>query len=786
VKHARPHAISSAPRLVAWLVVLGLGAGAATHAAMFWVWRWMRQSQLELVGQHDAMATLSREVNRRGKTERLEVMRLLDGESVEGSDGSNPPVSIAGYDPELAGVLAGLNSAMKRSAELKARSRSWLARHLESESAVEAARARVQSSMEALRAGVNEADGRQRLRIAAMLRERRAEGMKARADDELALVLARAPDTSGLLTELADIGVWCRQLELESKSDNLGDLTDNRIAPGLSRIRRSVRRLSSIPEFAGLVTVAQVDELEEAVFGSNWRSERPGESIVPGGGGWYGALAERRELARERTALRLELSRSAGLLDESTAALGSAISLITQGHTQRADRVYSTTGALLITGSCIVAGAFAMTAWRIVRSVRRQVVEIEQANAALDRAMHAARAADAAKSQFLANMSHEIRTPMAAIIGYADLLRDPGQPAESRAEFAATIRRNGEHLLAIINDILDLSKVEAGQLCVERVAVSPVQLIEDVRSLMSVRAHEKGITLAVAYRFPLPSSIRTDPLRLRQILVNLVGNAIKFTNEGGVTITVGLDGADTSEPRLRLDVQDTGIGIPAEQAGRLFRPFVQGDDTMSRRFGGTGLGLTIARRLAGLLGGDITLRSEPGKGSTFTATIATGPLDAAGMVDRLPGGIGDMRSPFGAVEGVPQQLRARVLLAEDGEDNQRLICHHLRRAGVEVSVACDGREAVRLAAEAQGSEAPFDLVLMDMQMPELDGYAATRLLRQRGFRGPIVALTAHAMEGDRERCLEAGCDSYAAKPIARDDLLRIVHRWTGGARRSAA
>ncbi len=386
-----------------------------------------------------------------------------------------------------------------------------------------------------------------------------------------------------------------------------------------------------------------------------------------------------------------------------------------------------------------------------------------------------AEAANRAKSEFLANMSHEIRTPMAAILGYADLLLDPAQSEFDRIECVQTIRRNGDHLMTLISDILDLSKIEANRMTVECVPCSPAAVIADVASSLRPRAEAKGLSLEVEYATPLPDSIPSDPTRLKQILLNLAGNAVKFTDTGGVRVIAhfSTDGEDAAG-RLSIDVVDTGIGMTAEQIAHLFQPFTQADTSMARRFGGTGLGLVISRRLAHLLGGDISVSSIPGQGSTFTATILTGPPGAALMVQAAP----ESRAftvPL-ARKDTDRNVRldgARILLAEDGPDNQRLVSFHLRKAGAEVTIADNGRTAVAKAL-ASLTETPFDVILMDMQMPELDGYGATKHLRASGYHRPIIALTAHAMAGDREKCLGAGCDDYATKPIDRTHLLSII------------
>jgi signal transduction histidine kinase/CheY-like chemotaxis protein len=390
----------------------------------------------------------------------------------------------------------------------------------------------------------------------------------------------------------------------------------------------------------------------------------------------------------------------------------------------------------------------------------------------------AAEQASAAKSEFLANMSHEIRTPMTAVLGYADVLFEEGnlqQAPPQRLDAIITIRRNVRHLLGIINDILDLSKIEAHKLAVEKIACSPGELLQDVRALVAVPADAKGLALELEYTTPIPATIHSDPTRVRQILVNLAGNAIKFTEIGRVRICASYIPGPT--PRIRFSIQDTGIGMSEEQIARLFRPFTQADSSSTRIHGGTGLGLTICKRLAELLGGAIEVRSQPSVGSEFALVLPTGPIEGVAMLSAAPSDAERARDAAPAAQARPR-LSVGVLLAEDGPDNQRLIGHFLRSAGAQVTIAENGRIAVELALQAWQHGEPFDVVLMDMQMPEMDGYAATRELRQRGYAGPIIALTAHAMSTDRERCCAAGCDEFETKPVNRDALFAKIRALT--------
>jgi PAS domain S-box-containing protein len=396
----------------------------------------------------------------------------------------------------------------------------------------------------------------------------------------------------------------------------------------------------------------------------------------------------------------------------------------------------------------------------------------------LKTAMGDAEAATRAKSEFLANMSHEIRTPMTAVLGYAELLLDGTlRDDEHRREAVVTMQRNGNYLLDLLNDILDLSKIEAGRVSVERLTFCPLELIADVRSLMASRALERGLVLDASAIDPIPATIHSDPTRLRQILVNLVGNAIKFTDRGRVDLRVRT-GEWNGAPTLHFDVIDTGIGMNEEQLERVFRPFTQADNSTTREYGGTGLGLTISKRLAVLLGGDLEVQTEPGRGSTFSVWQPLGSLHGVEMISDVHGKLAQMiESEVPASPAAATGLCAKILLAEDGLDNQRLIKLILTRAGAEVILAENGQAAIELVEATNDAGEPFDVILMDMQMPVVDGYEATRTLRERGFDGPIIALTAHAMAEDRAKCIEAGCDDYATKPIDRAKLVETVRSW---------
>ncbi len=414
---------------------------------------------------------------------------------------------------------------------------------------------------------------------------------------------------------------------------------------------------------------------------------------------------------------------------------------------------------------------------RLRESNRVLAEEIDRANALTERA----EAATLAKSTFLAHMSHEIRTPLTAILGYADIVRAESlgeDPLSPRAIAVDTIERAGEHLLALINDILDLSALESGKLTAEHVEASLAQVLVDIDRLMQARAAAKGVALETRLVSPIPARIRTDPTRLRQILLNLTANAVKFTESGRIEILAGLALRDSREV-LRIAVTDTGPGISHDQASRLFEPFRQADTSVTRRHGGSGLGLSISQRLAELLGGDVRLESTSrGIGSRFTLEIPLIPVPGCGVLSSFEECTREGRSQLPPRADIKApRLSGRILLAEDGEDNQRLIAFHLRASGADVTVAANGRIALALLDARQHTSTPFDLLVADMQMPELDGYTLARAVRERRWPIPVIALTAYAMPEDRQRCIDAGCDDYAAKPIQRLELLRTCRRW---------
>lgn len=392
----------------------------------------------------------------------------------------------------------------------------------------------------------------------------------------------------------------------------------------------------------------------------------------------------------------------------------------------------------------------------------------------LEKAKEAAEVANATKSAFLANMSHEIRTPLGAVLGFSELLLNEGISDEEKITAFEIIKRNGKLLSNIINDILDLSKVEAGKLEVEKVDVPFSEVMNEISSVLSLEATEKGIELKVVSEGIIPSHIQTDPLRLRQILFNIVGNAIKFTSRGSVEVTVKLLQVTDGPTKLAFIVRDTGPGIKKEQFDRLFIPFSQADVSTTRKFGGTGLGLVLSKKLANELGGDIVLsETVPGKGSTFVVTIDPGNVESVIFQSGQPESRQTNVMRLAEVKQSPDLRFMKVLVVDDSLDNQALIKKFLSLAGASIETANNGKEAVDKALSGD-----FDLVLMDLQMPEMDGYEATRILRDKGYRKPIIALTAHAMKEEKQRSLRSGFDNHLTKPIDHRALVKTLSDFT--------
>jgi PAS domain S-box-containing protein len=395
-------------------------------------------------------------------------------------------------------------------------------------------------------------------------------------------------------------------------------------------------------------------------------------------------------------------------------------------------------------------------------------------------AQKSAEAASQAKTQFLANMSHEIRTPLSAIMGFTELMLDPHLSDEEKTNNLLVVQRNSQQLLKIIDEILDISKVESGRLEIEKVETDLMDVFSSVISLLRVSAESKGIALRFRILTHIPDHVWSDSTRLRQILINVIGNAVKFTHQGFVEVqaTYGMLADGTSQ--LRLIVQDTGIGLDPETSQKLFTPFLQADSSTTRMYGGTGLGLALSRQLARAMGGDVWLeRTELEKGSSFAIEINAEPTDDAEWVnaDQESQTATDfMKDASSRLPVIPEPRKelagAKILLVEDAEDNQALISLFLKRAGAEIDMANNGREGVEMALKND-----YAVVLMDIQMPFLDGYEATTKLRQAGYDRPIIALTAHALREEREKAIRTGCNGHLTKPIDRLELIESLKKY---------
>jgi two-component system sensor histidine kinase/response regulator len=403
------------------------------------------------------------------------------------------------------------------------------------------------------------------------------------------------------------------------------------------------------------------------------------------------------------------------------------------------------------------------------RIVKQRTRQLEEANRELTLALQEAEKADRAKSEFLANMSHEIRTPMNSVIGFSEILAQEDLTKEQR-KYVNLILKSGKNLMKVINDILDFSKIEAGKLEMDMVECSVSEILVDIDEMLRPVARDKALEFKILQSDGLPAKIYTDPERLRQCLINLVNNAIKFTEKGHVHLHVMMEHDSENDPCIRLDIEDTGIGIKAHDREKVFKPFTQADGSTSRKYGGTGLGLAITRHLVKLLGGQLSLSSQEKKGSTFSLVIPVGLDPARSMfVDTNNTTIKINHCDDKAKQS---KFSGHVLVAEDVETNQVLAKALLNRMGLDVTIAADGHEAVQKVIDRE-----FDLIFMDIQMPGMDGYQATKALRKEGVKTPIVALTAHAMKGDDRKCIEAGCDDYLPKPLDRRKLIEKVSKY---------
>ena len=626
---------------------------------------------------------------------------------------------------------------------------------------------------------VNKLEGKQRLSGA--LIQRKFASASGQDSIDLALEFMNHQSDSNnlrvLKTELSTLRVLSERLIGETHPDQLISLKDNELHQSFSRLLAAANQVDNQLDST---TTPKIHAIRDVIFGEDAVELPEQQTIATGAASLYQYKRNRFNIETRKGQADANVSK---LLDDCVLAekeLFHTLSVAANNNAVLADKKLSNSLAQAMYFGLIITIIYLLLAKKIAKLGDQAQTDLHTTNVDLLIAQQEAELASKAKSDFLANMSHEIRTPMTAILGFADTIKESGNiklAPKERIEAIDTIKRNGDHLLSIINDILDISKIEAGKLEVESIVCNPIQIVSEVQSLMNVRAKSKNIALNTEFQCPLPATITSDPTRLRQILINIVGNAIKFTELGSVTIRTSLEQQNTDNPTMRFDIIDTGIGLTKPQADKLFGAFTQADSTTTRKFGGTGLGLNISKRLTKMLGGDITIDSTLGKGSTFSISIKTGSLKGIKLLDDPSCAVSD-QSEAKTTKAPVEKIESNILLAEDGPDNQKLIGFVLRKAGATVTIAENGKLALDAALKAEADGKPFDLIFMDMQMPVMGGYEATSELRKAGYTRPIVALTAHAMESDRAKCIDAGCDDYTTKPIDRKKLIAFIHHYT--------
>jgi signal transduction histidine kinase/CheY-like chemotaxis protein len=771
---------SNAARQVWILAGLGLAGGALSLAAFGWVLYSTQRGREEIdrVQTHLTHLVSTMESNLAGVAAELtahlsgdplsepEVDRLVELEQVVRESREEF------HDPEIDEQLSRLGQELTGLRSLRESSRAWAEEFARAATELDQARAAAEAALHRIRASVASNDGRQRLkRVVAIRKYKKSLGADARAlADEIIGGVEKSTSMTVINHELADLALLSEKLAV-GESDQLSDLKDNRFSSSLSRLRRELNKMSS-KEGDLPIDPASITNLEVALFGEGFTNDTAHQTIVPGAGGLYQAAVLRGELRSQRTALQEESDLAFASISDVEAGLRGAAGRRSRALSERAQQQLTIAWRNLLVLSPLIAIVFWVLAVRIARAIRRQTGALSEANVALEKASEAAKAASRAKSAFLANMSHELRTPMNAIIGYSEMLIEDAEDGgdEDAAADLKKIHSAGKHLLALINDVLDLSKVEAGKMDLYLESFDASELIDEVAATIDavIKRNDNQLVLDVS---PTIGVIRADLTKVRQALFNLLSNAAKFTHDGTVTLAVAPEEVGGRDG-VRFAVSDTGIGIPHEKLEHIFEEFSQADESTSRNFGGTGLGLAITRRFCQMMGGDATVESTVGEGSTFSLLL---PLlvqvEGAAEAD-------DIGEPE-AVETAPAEVptpsgtagERTVLVIDDDAAARDLLGRTLEGAGFRVVSATDGREAVELARTLRP-----DAITLDVIMPGMDGWSVLQELKGHPETRdiPVIMVT---MTDDRDMGYSLGATDFMTKPIERSALVDLLARY---------
>jgi signal transduction histidine kinase/DNA-binding response OmpR family regulator len=761
-----------------WLLAgIGLLGGAITLAAFGWILRQMAsqrdeidalQSELTvLVATADSSLAhlraeltdyLSSDERQEARDDRLRKLQTLIGDSRR--EARHPAIE----DPlaQLDGKLAGLG-------DLREQCRSWNRRFAEAGLVLEREYETTNAALHRIRAAVASAEGRQRLdRVVSVRRYRAAQGRSARLlADEIIEGLDSSSWMTAINTEIADLALLSEKLAGEPKADQLSDLKDNRFTSSLARLRREVKKLDVGEGEAAPVDEASLAAFEVALFGEGFVNDSAHQTIVPGEGGLYQAAASRQKLRAERSALFDRIDATFDSIRSTQSRLRDAAEQLGRELIERAENQLTTALRNLLIVSPLIAIVFVVLAARVARVMRQQTGALADTNVALADAREAAEAASIAKSAFLANMSHELRTPMNAIIGYSEMLMEDAEDegSEEAAGDLKKIHAAGKHLLALINDVLDLSKIEAGKMELFLETFEIPTLIEDVVTTVSSVVQKKNNRLNLDVDSEL-TTMRADLTKVRQSLFNLISNAAKFTENDDITLSARKLVAEGGD-QVEFAVADRGIGIPPEKLETIFEEFSQADESTTRDFGGTGLGLAITKRFCEMMGGEIDVESSVGEGSTFTIRLPLR-VEVATLAQQE-------EEPAAPAPAAAPEGERTILAIDDDPDALDLIGRTLRGAGFRVVTASDGQEALRLARTLRPSAITLDVI-----MPHMDGWQVLRALKDDPDTRdvPVVMVT---MTDDRDMGAALGATEFLTKPIERQQLVALLERYAAEA-----